>query len=101
VTPAPARFLPLFDNVILAHADRSRIVAPDHRNLVYRDRLMRTFLLDGFVAGTWRIDAGSLELRPFEPLSTEDREALIEEGGRVLAFVDRSADPEDVEIAPG
>lgn len=100
-TPAPVRFLPPFDNAILAHADRSRIVAREQRDLVYGDRLMRTFLVDGFVAGTWRIDAGALEVRPFEPLDAGDRETVIEEGGRVLVFLDPSVDRATVVIAPG
>ena len=54
-TPAPVRFLAPFDNVQLAHAERSRIVDPAHRNHVYTDRLMRAFLVDGFIAGSWQI----------------------------------------------
>jgi hypothetical protein len=97
--PAPPRFLPPFDNAILSHADRSRIIAPAHRDMVYRDRLMRAFLIDGFVAGTWRIDAGTLVARPFVPLAERDRAALAEEAERVLAFAAPDAGPGDVVIA--
>jgi Winged helix DNA-binding domain len=97
--PAPPRFLPPFDNAILAHADRSRIIAPEHRDTVYRDRLMRTFLVDGFVAGTWSIDAGTLRLTPLAPLRNRDRAALEPEAERLLRFVAPDADRHEVHIA--
>ena len=83
---APPRFLAPFDNAILAHADRGRIIAPEHRPRVFADRLMRTFLLDGFVAGSWGFKAGELTVAPFEPLERRERDALVaeaERGGRL------------------
>ena len=74
-TPAPARFLPGFDNLILSHADRTRIMADEHRPLVTTKNLLvlPTFLVDGFVAGTWKSSLAKKEARltvlPFEPLS--------------------------------
>jgi len=55
-TPAPVRFLPGLDNVILAYADRTRIIADEHRSLVTTRNLqvLPTFLVAGFVAGTWK-----------------------------------------------
>lgn len=99
-TPAPVRLLPPFDNVVLAHADRSRIIQREHRQLVYRDRQMRTFLADGFVAGTWRIDQGTLELQPFQPLPAADRDALRDEAGRALPILDPNANPQNVRLLP-
>jgi hypothetical protein len=83
-TPAPPRFLPPFDNVVLGHEDRSRIVAD-------RDRLVRALgqpmlLVDGFVRGTWRIDHDRLVIDPWEPLTEEQQQAVDEEGERLLAF---------------
>jgi hypothetical protein len=98
-TPAPPRILPPFDNAILAHADRSRIITREHRELVFRDRLMRTFLIDGFVAGTWRIDGGTLTAQPFGKLRKADRCALAAEAKRLLAFVAPDAQPHEVAIA--
>jgi hypothetical protein len=97
-TPAPPRFLPPFDNAVLAHADRSRIIAREDRDTVYRDRYMRTFLVDGFVAGTWQLDGGTLRLTPLRALHTNDRRALEAEGEELLAFAAPDAERHEVEI---
>lgn len=97
---APARFLPPFDNAILAHSDRSRILASEHRDAVHRDRLMRTFLVDGFVAGTWRLDDGVLEIEPFTPLAGAHRREVIDEGERLLAFVAPDGGPDVRFVSP-
>lgn len=98
-TPAPPRFLASFDNAILAHHDRSRIIAPQHRPAIYTDRLMRTFLLDGFVAGTWRIDNDTLLIKPIAPLHKNDRSALTDEAERLLAFAAPDASRHNIQIA--
>jgi hypothetical protein len=85
--PAPPRLLAPFDNVILGHADRSRIISDEHRKLISRDRLMRTFLVDGFVAGTWRLDRGAVVLEPFARLSKSDRAELDAEAQRLQEFI--------------
>lgn len=97
-TPAAVRFLPPFDNALLAHAARSRIIPPEHHHLIYRDRFMRTFLIDGFVSGTWSFACNTLELRPFEPLSTADREALLDEGNRAVPIINPSDHHTDVRL---
>jgi hypothetical protein len=86
-TPAPPRFLAPFDNVQLAHEDRSRIIDPAHRDFIYEDRLLRTFLIDGFVAGTWSVKGTTLDIRPIRRLQDAEREALEDEGQRLLAFL--------------
>jgi hypothetical protein len=80
-TPAPVRYLPVFDNAILAHDDRSRILADGHPPRIV-DR--PTVLHDGFAVGTWRIDDGLLDVSLFAPA---DHAALTVEGERLLAFV--------------
>ena len=86
-TPAPPRFLAPFDNAILGHADRGRIVSADSRRLLERDRLMRTFLLDGFVAGGWRLEGATLRVEPFRRLTAAERSALEDEAHRLLEFL--------------
>jgi hypothetical protein len=96
-TPAPARFLPECDNAVLAHADRSRIVGNGHKRLVTAHK---TFLVDGFVRGTWKVIHGSrtdtLVISPIAPIGREDRLALAEEGAQLLAF---AAGSDDVKIS--
>jgi hypothetical protein len=55
-TPSPPRFLPEFDNSLLAHADRSRIVADEYRVA----SLSGAVLIDGFVQATWKISRGTV-----------------------------------------
>jgi hypothetical protein len=86
-TPAPPRFLAPFDNAILSHADRTRIIPSDVRAAVNRDRLMRTFLVDGFVAGTWRLEGTTLHVHRFRPLARGDRLAITDEAERLIAFI--------------
>ena len=86
-TSTAPRFLAPFDNAILSHSDRSRIVDPSARAAVNRDRLMRTFLVDGFVAGTWRLKGEVLELELVRQLTDRDRRALIDEGERLVVFL--------------
>jgi hypothetical protein len=93
-TPAPPRFLPEFDNAVLAHADRTRIAAePDRR----RNLTPKTFLVDGFVGGTWRVIRArgilAIEITPFAGIARDDRIALAEEAIRLLTFL--AADAED------
>jgi hypothetical protein len=86
-TPVPVRILPPFDNAILGHADRSRIIARADRERIYRDRFMRTFLIDGFVAGTWKIVDGRFTADPLTRLTKQQRAELDEEGERLAAFM--------------
>lgn len=87
-TPAPVRFLPEYDNVALSHADRGRIVAPGAVGRI--TGWVGTFLVDGFLAGQWRIDAGpdgaTLVLEPFVELTTDQRDDAFAEGAALLAF---------------
>jgi Winged helix DNA-binding domain len=103
-TPAPARFVAAFDNLVLSHADRTRIVADEHRRAIASKNGMvpATFLVDGFVRGTWKTARErrktTLSIEPFEPLTERDREALAEEGERLLCFVAKPEDAETSEI---
>ncbi|MEU5027753.1 winged helix DNA-binding domain-containing protein [Streptomyces milbemycinicus] len=88
-TPAPVRLLPAFDNILLGHADRTRVISDEDRKRVMpgQARVRATFLVDGWVHGTWSLDAGTLRLTPFRPLCATDRAALEQEADRLLQFV--------------
>ncbi|MGA5701843.1 winged helix DNA-binding domain-containing protein [Peterkaempfera bronchialis] len=92
-TPVPVRLLAEFDNLLLSHADRTRVLPDAYRKRVCTSNgLVRgAVLTDGLVRGIWRIagDRGAaprLRVELFEPLSAADREAVEREGLRLLAF---------------
>ncbi|MFE2457419.1 winged helix DNA-binding domain-containing protein [Streptomyces sp. NPDC059402] len=85
-TPAPPRFLPEFDNLLLSHADRTRLVPPVHKGRTWRkNQAYRVLLVDGFVAGLWKLEEDALVVEPFDTLTGEQRDEVVEEGGRMLA----------------
>ncbi|WP_433509210.1 winged helix DNA-binding domain-containing protein [Nonomuraea sp. CA-143628] len=88
-TPAPVRLLPAFDNALLGHADRSRIISHADRKRVMpgQARVRPTFLVDGQVHGSWSLQGDTLLLTPFRPLSATDQAALEQETKRLLPFV--------------
>jgi hypothetical protein len=88
-TPAPVRFLPKWDNALLAWADRTRILPEQHRKKVIgmNGDVAQTFLVDGFVAGTWRVEDGRVVPEPFATLSRSVQRELKEEEGRLEDFL--------------
>jgi len=95
-TEAPPRFLPDYDNVLLAHDDRSRILAYEHRRLVGRP----TVLVDGFAVGSWKLtqEGGHaiLNVETLARVSRKDMAAVSDEGARLLDFVAPDAQTIDV-----
>jgi hypothetical protein len=88
-TPAPVRFLPTWDAILLVHARRTQVLPEAYRPLIFHVKMppsYPTFLVDGQVAGTWRHEDGEVRLSPFEELRAEDRTALEEEAHRLTAF---------------
>jgi Winged helix DNA-binding domain len=87
--PAPVRLLPRYDNLVLSHADRTRVVADDHRRQVIHGGGMveATFLVDGFVAGLWRVERGRVRVEPFAPLPRAWRRDLDDEAARLEAWL--------------
>ncbi|MFF7970879.1 DNA glycosylase AlkZ-like family protein [Streptomyces sp. NPDC007905] len=84
-TPAPPRFLPEFDNLLLSHADRTRVVPPEHRGRTWRgNQAHRALLVDGFLAGLWRLDGDALVVEPFGTLTKAQRADVTAEGARML-----------------
>jgi hypothetical protein len=96
-TPAPERFLPEFDNLLLSHDKRTRVLADTYRKKVYLPglRVAATFLVDGFVHGVWKIEkakgTATLVIEPFESLTKQNRNALAEEAERLVRFVEPGA----------
>lgn len=91
-TPAPPRFLPEYDNVLLSHADRTRVISDQARRRVWQgNKAYSSFLVDGFVRGTWRVEerdgTATLVAEPIgAPLSAGERAALEVEAACVLAM---------------
>ncbi|MFF3399212.1 winged helix DNA-binding domain-containing protein [Streptomyces sp. NPDC002659] len=95
-TPAPVRFLPAFDNAILGYHDRSRIIDDAHRGLSVAGA--RVVLVDGRVAATWRVKAGTVTVAPLGRLSRADRTSVAEQGRALASFLSDD-DSDRVQIA--
>lgn len=105
--PVPVRFLPEFDNVLLSHADRTRVMREEHRKRLLRTKngvFPGTFLVDGFLRGSWRLTtrraAATLTISPWAKVSKKDSAALVEEGSRLLEVVAAAAESREVLMAP-
>ncbi len=88
-TPAPARFLPVWDATLLAHARRTGILPERYRPAVFNTKTphsVHTFLVDGEVAGTWKYEKGRVRLEPFGRLTAAARRELDVEAERLAAF---------------
>ena len=102
---APVRFVPDYDNIVLSHDDRTRIIADEHRGRVTLKNLQvrATFLVDGFVAGTWRSErkrkAAVLVIEPFGAVTKKARAALEEEGESLLGFLEDDATEREIRWA--
>jgi hypothetical protein len=105
-TPAPVRLVAEFDNLVLSHADRARIVSePNRQRMFTRNGIFPgTVLVDGFVLGMWKIvrtrAAAALIIEMFEPIAESVRVAVTGEGGRLLAFAAPDAPVHDIRFAP-
>lgn len=99
-TPAPPRFLPEYDNALVSHRRRQRIIDPAHREAVFTKG---TLLVDGFVRGTWKLTsrtrAPGLAIDVFRRLSKAELDAVEREGRRLVAFA--APDASDAAIQVG
>jgi hypothetical protein len=104
VTPAPVRFLPEYDNLLLGHADRSRFFAADTvvPPVPGNVRTVGGLLVDGYLRGVWTIDrergAAILRTEAFPGMPDEELPAVQAEGERLLAFAADSAKQRAVEL---
>lgn len=101
---APVRFLPDFDNLILAHDDRRRVIPNHYRSFVMpgRSLVLPTFLIDGFVSGIWHIERTPavvrLIIQPFESLPACDIQELQAEGQRLLTWAAEKSDTFEIAV---
>ncbi len=88
-TPAPPRLMAMWDSVLLAYADRSRVIPPAYRSLVIRRNgdVLPTLLVDGQVAGVWRPLGGGIEASAFRPLSPAVWDGLAAEAESLTKFL--------------
>jgi hypothetical protein len=97
-TPAPVRLLPTWDATLLVHCRRARILPEAYRPLVFSIKVphsVGTILVDGAVAGSWRVEASggkaTLGYTVFEAVPAATRRELVDEAGRLLRFVEPDA----------
>ena len=88
-TPAPPRLLPMWESVLLAYSDRSRVMPPEYRRLVIHQNgdVLPALLVDGYVAGVWRAVEGGIEAMAFHRLSDEAWEGIAAEAAALVAFL--------------
>jgi len=103
--PAPIRFLPEFDNVLLAYRDRRRIIADEYKSRVYPNNgmIQPTVLVDGFVEGKWKIVSNerkaTLNVEAFRRLTKTERAAIEEEGELLLEFAASNSKARDIRVS--
>ena len=87
--PAPPRLLPMWDSILLAYADRGRVLPPDYRRLVARSNgdVLPTLLVAGYVAGVWRPVEGGIEATAFSRLPEDAWAGLAAEAAALTAFL--------------
>jgi hypothetical protein len=88
-TPAPVRFLPVWDATLLVHARRTGLLPADMRPRVFSVKKPHgtpTFLVDGAVAGAWRYQDGRVSLEPWTRLDRATQRAVADEAERLAAF---------------
>ena len=94
---APVRFLPEFDNLLLGHADRTRVFGEVKKATIFLSaaRAIAAFLVDGLIAGSWRVErvksTAKLTIEPFAKLPKAAQRALVDEAERLVRFVESDA----------
>ncbi|WP_280273351.1 winged helix DNA-binding domain-containing protein [Nocardia wallacei] len=87
--PVPVRFLPAFDNALLGHRDRRRVISDEDRTRIAKvaSAGVPMYLVDGFVHGRWDLSGSTLRITPWHPLSAADEEAVRAEAAQLLPFL--------------
>jgi hypothetical protein len=106
-TPAPVRFLYDFDNLLLGHDDRSRVVSDAHAAIDFGERMEMpaTFLVDGMTAGMWkcvvRRRVATMTLAPVVAIKPDAESELTAEAERLAAFLAPNAEERRIRLATG
>ncbi len=101
-SPVPVRFVPEYDNLLLSHYDRARVIAEEHRSRIVSKNLQvrATFLMDGFVAGACKVErtraGAALVIEPFGKLTRKTKSELEAEGHAMLRFIEPDATKGDI-----
>ena len=85
-TPAPVRFLPTWDAVLLVHARRTGVLPEEYRPRIFSTKIPQsvgTFLVDGSVAGAWRVDDARIRWEPFRRLDAATRREVDDEAAQL------------------
>lgn len=104
-TPAPVRFIAEWDNLLIGHKVRTRIISEDFRKRIAtpNDMVPGTVLIDGFVQGVWKIEAAqetaTLRITLFAPITPAERAELESEGDALLAFLTPAAGHRSIAVA--
>ncbi len=87
--PAPPRLMAMWDSVLLAYHDRSRVIPPEYRKMLIRNNgdVLPGLLVDGYIAGVWRTVEGGIEATAFHPLPDEVWEQLGAEARELASFL--------------
>lgn len=87
--PVPVRFLPKWDNVLLSYKDRTRVMPEAYRKriIAMNGDVSPTFLVDGFVAGIWRVEKERVVVEPFAPLPAAAKREVRDEAERLESFL--------------
>jgi winged helix DNA-binding protein len=103
-TPAPPRFLYDYENLLLSYADRSRVIVPEEvaRIEVRTNESISTFLVDGRVSGSWKIERertrATLRIKPIRRLTKAELTSLADEGADLLEFAAADAQGHEVQL---
>ncbi|WP_405905929.1 winged helix DNA-binding domain-containing protein [Streptomyces sp. NBC_00828] len=96
-TPAPPRFLPEFDNLLLSHADRTRMGSADLKGRTWKgNQAYCVLLVDGFLAGVWRQEEEVLTIELFGTLTKSQRKEVVEEAERTIGMMNGSSSSWDI-----
>jgi Winged helix DNA-binding domain len=101
-TPAPPRFLPEFDNLLLSHADRGRVIPHSHPVPLWpgNGATQGTLLIDGVWDAIWKITPEALAITPFRRLTGGEESAITSEAANLLAFTCPENPPRAIRFRP-